>query len=196
MVTGQRTLVHVRVLLAALLALALYAAALSDSQTVRHKLNLLEHGKPPAGTHIALSDAELRAWIHDEAPYWAAFGATNLRFALGQGRATASGDVDFLKAHRAATGQDANWLLKNLFNGTRPVSVTARFTSAGGKGRVDLERVEVNGVAIDGAALDYLIQDYVKPNFPETLVSEWFPMDYRIDHFSVAPSAVTVVIGK
>ena len=185
-----------RVPLAALLALTLYPAALSDSQTARQKLNLLEHGKPPAGTRISLSDTELRASIRDEASYWASFGASNLRFTLGQGRATASGDVDFLQAHKAATGQDANWLLKNLFSATRPVSVTARFSSADGKGRVDLERVEVNGVAVDGAALDYLIQAYVKPNFPETLVSAWFPMDYRIHHFTVAPSGITLVIGK
>lgn len=200
MVAGQRKLMLVRVLLSALFGLVLCGATDDvrppDARSAHDKIRVLRTGKPPAGTRILLSGSELRAWVQDEAAYWASFGATNLRFTLGQGRATAVGDINFLKAHKAATGQEANWLLKNLFSGTRPISVTARFSSAGGKGRVDVERVEVNGISVEGVALDYLIQDYVKPNFPDARVSEWFPMDFRVDHFTVAPSGVTVVIGK
>lgn len=195
----------VRVLLSALFASVLFALVLCgapdslpspDARSAHDKIRVLRTGKPAAGTKITLTGPELRAWVQDEAAYWASYGATNLRFTLAPGRATASGDINFLKAHKAATGQEANWLLRNLFSGTRPVSVTARFSSAGGKGRVDVERVEVNGIAVDGVALDYLIQDYVKPNFPDARVSEWFPMDFRVDHFTVLPSGVTIVIGK
>ena len=195
MVAGQRKLVVMRVLAVALFTLLL-SGATDDARSAHDKLHVLQHGHPPAGTRISLNNAELRAWVKDEAAYWASFGATNLRFNLGPNRATGTADIDFLKARKAATGQDAGWLLKNLFSGTRPVSVTARFSSEGGRGRVDLERVEVNGVAVDGLALDYLIQDYVKPNFPEARVSEWFPLDYRIERFSVNPTGVTAVIGK
>lgn len=195
MVSGQRKLVHVRLLAVALLTLLLSGAA-DDARSAHEKLNALQHSHLPAGTRVSLSEAELRAWVRDEAPYWGSFGITNLRFTLGPNRATGTADVDFLKARKAATGEDAGWLMKNLFSGRRPVSVTARFSSAGGKGRVDVERVEVNGVAIDGLALDYLIQDYVKPNFPDARVSEWFPLDSRIERFSVNPAGVAAVIGK
>ncbi len=42
--------------------------------------------------------------------------------------------------------------MKNLFAGERPVMVTARFSSANGKARVDVERVEISGVPIQGSA--------------------------------------------
>ena len=163
---------------------------------MQDKLNLLQHGHPPAGSRITITAAELRNWLRDDQAFWAAYGATNVRLTLSSGRATAFADIDFLKARKATTGEDAGWLLRNLFSGRKPVSVTARFSSMDGRARVDVERVEVNGIPVEGPALDLLIQDFVKPNFPDARVSEWFRMDYRVDHFTVVTGGVTVHIGK
>lgn len=180
-----------RISVAVLFGFVLYAAS-----SPHEKLHRLQYGKPPVGTRIALSSTELKAWVQDEALVWAGYGASNIRFTLGSGRATGYADVDFLKARKAATGQDAGWLVRNLFSGKKPMEVTVRFSSARGRGRVDLERVEVNGIAVTGPALDYLIQDFVRPIFPDARVGEWFPMDFRIDHFTVSPGGVMIAIGK
>lgn len=187
-----------RVLATILIGFVLYcAAAVPDPGRSAHdKLHVLQYGKPPSGTRITLSNAELQAWVVDEGPYWASYGATNLRFTLGAARATVSADIDFLKARKAATGQDAGWLLRNLFSGKKPVAVTVRFASRAGQGKVDVERVEINGIAVQGPALDLLIKDVVLPNFPEAKVGEWFPLEFRVERFSVTPGGVSIAIGK
>ena len=74
--------------------------------------------------------------------------------------------------------------------------VTARFQSQDGKARVDVERVEISGVAIEGVALDFAIDAFVRPVFPYAVVSEWFPLKYNVDRFTVNPSGVSVFIGR
>jgi len=186
----------VRSVIAVVLATAALSATTNDAQSAHAKFYLIQHGKPAPGARISLSNNELSAWIRDESAYWASYGATNLRFDLAPGAATVYADIDFLRARKAATGEAPGWLLRNLFSGKKPVVVNARFASANGKGKVDVDRVEVNGVAVEGAALDMLIQDYVKPNFPEAKVAEWFPLEFRVNRFTVSPGGVTVVIGK
>jgi hypothetical protein len=189
MLAGQRKLVGVRVLAAALFAFLLFGA-------VEDKLRLIQSGHPPAGTRIVLSPGEIRQWLHNDEAFWAKWGVTNIRLDLGTGRATAFADIDFLKARKTATGQDSNWLLRNLFSGKKPIAVTARFASMGGRGRVDIERLEVNRIPIQGPALELLMEDFVRPHFPEAKVGEWFRMDYRVESFSVAPTGVAIRIGK
>ena len=190
---GAAKLVLVRIAcLTGFFALLLCAAPAS----LHDKLNLIQNGRQPAGSQVVLTAPELLRWLAEDQAYWAAYGATNIRFTLASGRATAFADIDFLKARKAATGEDAGWIARNLFSGRKPVAVTARFSSLAGRARVDVERVEVNGIPVEGPALNYLVQDIVRPNFPDAHVSEWFPMLYRIDHFTVASSGVTIYIGK
>jgi hypothetical protein len=85
--------------------------------------------------------------------------------------------------------------MKNLFAGEHPVTVTARFESANGRARVDVERVEISGVAIEGRALDFVIAQYVRPTFPDVKVNEWFPLRFGVDRFAVAPGGLTVLMA-
>ncbi|MCU1327312.1 MAG: hypothetical protein JWN34_2682 [Bryobacterales bacterium] len=194
MVAAQRKLVVVRVLAAAILSLLLYDVALTGS--AQDKFRLIQSGQPRAGARIVITPAELRQWLRDEDASWEAYGVSNIRLNLGTARATAYADVDFLKARKATTGQDAGWLLRNLFSGRKPIAVTARFTSANGRGRVDIERLEVSGIPVEGAALGLIVDEFVKPSFPDAKVGEWFSMDYRIERFAVTPAGVIVTIGK
>jgi hypothetical protein len=119
-----------------------------------------------------------------------------VRIELGDGRATGYATVDFLKIRRAATGDEAGWLLKNLFAGERPVVVAARFASEQGRARVDVERVEISGIAIEGHALEFVIEDYLRPTFPDVLVNEWFGLRFGIAKFTVTRTGVTVTMGR
>ncbi len=171
-------------------------AAVIDPQSVRRKIDLLEHGHPPTGTRLLFSSGELNAWILDEARARVPRGARNLRLELGTNRATGYADIDFLKLRQATTGEAPGWLLKNLFSGERPVKVMARFQSGKGKARVDVERVEVSGIAIEGPALDFLIESFVRPTFPYAFVSEWFELQYGVDRVAVTPAAVSLFIRR
>ncbi len=153
------------------------------------KFAQIESNRLKPGTRIVMTRAEWNAWIAGELPP----GVRNAKVDLGSNRITASADIDFLKADRAA-GNSPNWFLSSILQGERPVTVTVRLQSSVGRARVDVERLQVAGVAIEGRALDFLIQQYVIPNYPDARVSQWFPLRYRIDRLEIQPGVVTVVI--
>jgi hypothetical protein len=173
-----------------------WAAGIHEAQSARLKFDAIETGKAAPGSRIVFSAAELNAWLADAAKTYVPEGARNVRMVLGASRATGYADIDFVRLRQAATGESAGWLMKNLFSGERPVRVTARFESRNGEARVTVERVEISGVAIEGAALDFAIDAFVRPEFPNAVVSEWFPLRYNVDHFTVNPSGVVVFIRR
>ena len=172
------------------------SATLAESDSAYRKLERIQAGRLAPGTRIQFSPAELNAWLNREAKQRAPQGVRNLRFVLANGSATGYADIDFLKLHQAATGELPGWLAKNLFGGSRPVSVTARFQSRAGQARVDVERVEISGVAIEGRMLDFLVADFLRPEFPDAQVSQWFRLRYGVDHFTVGPRGVIVAVTR
>ncbi len=175
---------------------SLTAAPPTDSESALKKLTAIEMGTLKPGSRVNFTRGEVDAWLKDEAKARVPQGARNIKLQLGANRATGTLDIDFLKIQQAATKTDPGWFMKNLFAGEHPVTVTARFESAGGKARVDVERVEISGVPIEGRALDFVIAQYVRPTFPDVKVDEWFPLNYGVDHVVMTPAAVTVFMGN
>ncbi len=176
-------------------AVAGLASETSDADSAFRKLAAIEAGTAAPGTRIVFTPAEVNAWIRAEAKARVPQGVRDVRIELGDGRATGHATIDFLKIRQAATGEEAGWLLKNLFAGERPVVVTARFVSEHGRARVDVERVEISGIAIEGHMLDFVIEDYLRPTFPDVVVNEWFGLRFGIERFTVTRGGVTVVMG-
>ena len=176
--------------------LLLLPAAPSTADIAHQKFARIGTGTLAAGTRVDLTATELSAWAADEARLYAPGAARNIRLELTDGGATGSLLVDFLKLRQAATGEPPGWLLKNLFAGERPVTVTAHFESRNRRARVDVERVEVSGVPIEGQALDFLIQNFLRPTFPDVKVDQWFDLGFRMDRFTVSPAGASVFIGK
>ncbi len=170
-------------------------ASTADVQSAFQKLGAIESGAAKPGTRVAFTRPEIDAWIVDEARSHVPQGLTGARLELSQGRIVGHAVIDFLKVHQAAGGSDPGWLIKSLFAGERPVSVTARFQSANGRARADVERVEISGVPIEGRALDFVIENYVKPTFPDVKVNEWFPLHFGVDRFTIAPNGVVVTMA-
>ena len=179
----------------ALLAMAgALAASVADSQSAFRKLGAIETGAVKPGSRVSFSRPEIDSWLQDEAKARVPQGVRGLRLDLQDNRVTGYANIDFLKLRQASDASDPGWLIRSLFAGERPVVVTARFSSANGKARVDVERVEISGVAIQGAALDFVIANYVRPTFPDVKVNEPFALQYRVERFTVAPPGVTVII--
>ena len=174
----------------------LFPASVPDSISAFQKLSAIEAGSAGRGARISFSPSELNAWMREEAKSRAPQGVRNLRLDLTPGGATGYADIDFLKVRQAATGEQAGWLMRNLFAGERPVVVKARFESQNGRARVEVERVEISGVAVEGRTLDFVVENYVRPTFPDVKVNEWFGLRYGIDHFTVAQAGVTVVMRR
>jgi hypothetical protein len=109
--------------------------------------------------------------------------------------ATGTAMINFAQLERSQ-GKQPGWLMSKFLEGERPVVVTARIRSAGGRATVDVQRVEISGIAIDGKTLDFLIQNFLLAMYPDAVVGRPFELGHRIDRLNITPSAVGVVIGR
>lgn len=174
------------------LSAATAAAAYDDYLSAKQKVDQIESGQLKAGTRVEISPPELNAYLAREAPN----GVRDPKIQLvAPGVASGSALVDFNKLQRAQ-GQQPGWLMTKLLEGERPVSVTARIHSAGGRATVDVEKVQISGITIDGRTLDFLIQNVVIPQYPDVMVGRPFELGYHINKLDVRPAAVGVVIGR
>jgi hypothetical protein len=164
-------------------------------QSAFQKLGAIESGVARPGARVSFTKGEIDAWVVDEAHSHVPQGVRGVRLDLSAGRVIGYATIDFLKVRQAAGGADPGWLIKSIFAGERPVAVTARFQSANGRARADVEKVEISGVPIEGRALDFVIENYVKPTFPDVKVNQWFPLNYGVDRFTIAPKGVDVLMA-
>ena len=155
------------------------------------KFRQIESDKLRAGTRLTLTPREIEAWVSREAPS----GVRNPRLELQSGVAKGNALIDFGKVRRAQ-GYQPGWLMSKLLDGERPVAVTARIRSGGGKATVDVQSVEVSGLTIDGKTLDFLIQNFLLAMYPDAVVGRPFELGHRIDRLEIQPGSVGVVIGK
>jgi len=168
------------------------AAAYTDYASAKRKLDLIGSDRLQPGARVELTDLELNAYAQHEAPP----GVRDPRLEIAaSGLATGSAVVDFNRLQRAQ-GHPPGWLMTKLLEGERPISVTARVTSANGQARVDVERVTVSGMEIDGRTLDFLIHNFLLAVYPDAAVDRPFELSHHIDRLEVRPRGVNVVIGR
>jgi hypothetical protein len=175
----------------AVLATAGILAAVDHYAVAQQKLGQIESGKLKAGARVTFTPVEIGAYVAKEAPD----GIRNPRLELQSGVAKGSALVDFGKVRRAQ-GYQPGWLMAKLLDGERPVNVTAKISSGGGKARVDVQSVEISGMTVDGQMLDFLIRNFLLAMYPDAAVNRPFELGSRIDRLEVQPGAVAVVIGK
>jgi hypothetical protein len=169
----------------------LTAAADSDYNSAKRKLDSIELDHVRPGARILLSYAELNAYATQEAPP----GVRNPKLSVtSPGVATGTALIDFGKLERS-TGAKPGWLMAKLLDGERPVTVTAHIETANGHGTVEVNRVEISGLAIDGRTLDFLIQNILLPLYPDAVVGKPFALGHNVDRITVVPAGVTVAIA-
>jgi hypothetical protein len=174
---------------------ALLTGAYSEYVQAKGKLDQIAKERLSAGAHVSLTPKELNAYAEHEVKRVAPDGIRNPRLELGSGVATGTAMIDFAKV-RTAQGNPPGWFMSRLLSGEHAVSVTARFQSAGGKARVDVQRVEVSGIPIEGQVLDWMIDNYLRPRYPEAKIGQPFELGHRVDRVEVKPSGVNVHIGR
>ena len=114
---------------------------------------------------------------------------------VSPGVAEGSALIDFAQVQRSR-GEAPGWIMSHLLEGQRPVQVTARIRSGGGRATVDVLSVTVSGVTVNGSTLDFMIRHFLLPLYPDAAVGKPFELTDHIDRIDVQPSGVTVVIGR
>lgn len=168
------------------------AAAVTEYVSAKQKFDSIERDRLQPGSRVVLSYPELTAWAEKEAPR----GVRNPKLRVTEREVvTGTALIDFGKVQRSQ-GHEPGWLMSKFLDGERPVSVTARVRSSGGRATVDVQRVEISGITIDGRTLDFLIQNFLLAMYPDAIVGRPFELGHRIERVDVAPAAVGVVIGR
>jgi hypothetical protein len=178
----------------AMAALLLPAAdPLYDS--ARRKLDMIEDGRATRGSIVNFPAAEVNAWARVKVPEIVPEGMRDVRVELGANTATGYAIVDFLKM-RQAQGADTGWFLSKLIEGERPLRVTVRIESAGGRCTVFLTRVDLSNVTASQTVLDFLVKAFFMPLYPDAKIDEPFDLDYNMERIELRPGVARVVIKK
>ncbi len=176
----------------ALAAVAPLCATDANVERALTKLDLIESGRAKRGSAIVFTPAEMNAWARTRVPAMYQ-GIRDPSVELGSGAAGGSAFVDFLKL-RQGEGLPTNSLLARLIEGERPLKVSIRFESAGGRATAYLTRLELSGVAITGTALDFLVNQFFLHLFPDAKVNRPFDLPDNIDRIDIRPDGVHVTI--
>jgi len=181
----------------ALIVLLAGAAALSAADplaaNVTRRLDLIESGKAKPGAVFRFTPAELNAWVRAKAPAIVSDGFREPRLQLGNGTASASAHIDFLKVRHAA-GVETNWLVAKLIQGEKLVTARATIQSAHGRATVHIVRVEIGGLAVTGAPLDFLVQNFLLPFYPDAKIDQPFDLAGKVDRIVITPAEASVYI--
>jgi hypothetical protein len=162
---------------------------------VSRKLDLIQSGQAKAGSVFRFTPAELNAWVRVKAPAIVPDGFRQPRLVLGNGEATASALIDFLKV-RNASGIQTNFLVAKLIQGEKLVTARASIQSAHGEATVHLLRVEIGGLAVTGAPLDFLVQNFLLPFYPDATIDQPFALADNVERIEVTPAEARVYMRR
>jgi hypothetical protein len=162
---------------------------------VTRKLDVIQSGQAKPGAVVRFTQGELNAWVRVKAPAIVQDGFREPRLVLGNGQASASALIDFLKV-RHASGLETNWLVSKLIQGEKLVKVTASIQSAHGRATVHLLQVEIGGLEVKGAPLDFLVQNFFLPFYPDAEIDEPFDLADKVDRIEVTPAEALVYMRR
>lgn len=182
-----------RLLVLAVASLALRAAD-PNLDSANAKLDRIDEGRAKPGESIFFTLAEINAWARDGVPIAVPQGVRDPKVELGNGTGTGSVMADFVKVEQSRGGTPG--LIANMFAGERPLKVSLRVESAGGKCTVYVTRVEIGGSSVEGNLLDLLIRTFFKPLFPDAKVNEPFEIGYNVDRIELRPDGIRVTMKK
>lgn len=163
-------------------------------ESANAKLDKLESGQTRPGETIMLTPAEINAWVAVKVPEAIPQGIRDTHIELGTDTATASAMVDFPKIQESR-GKPVGWAMA-MFQGERPLKISVRVASSGGKITVFLTRVEMSGIGVEGTALDFLIKSFFLPLYPDAKIGEPVDLEFNIDHVQIRPDALRITVKK
>jgi hypothetical protein len=169
------------------------AAADPLYESAERKLDGIESGQAKPGSVVVFTSDEINAWARVKVPEIVPEGIREPRVELDAGSASGYALIDFLKMRQGA-GASTNWLISRLIEGERPVKVSVRLSSGGGRCTVELTRVEISNVAVNAGVLDFLIKTFFMPLYPDAKIGESFELGYNLDRIELSSGQVKVTV--
>jgi len=184
-----------RVLLFFALASVILAAANPDYDSAEAKLDRIANYQLKPGETVVFKPREINAWARVVVPENVPEGIRDPRVELGTGTANGLAYVDLLKM-RQGQGKPVNPLIGRLIEGERPLKISVRLESGGGRCTVYLTRVELGDVSAEGMVLDFLVKTFFLPLFPSAKIGEPFDLGWNIDRVEIRPDGIRVTAKK
>jgi len=164
-------------------------------ESAQRKLDLISSGKAKPGSTIVFTLAEINAWAQVSVPATVPQGIRDERVELGTGTGSGYALVDLLKM-RQAKGQDSGWFMTKMLEGERPLKVSIRLESGGGRCTVYLSEVVLGGVVANGSLLDYMVHTFFLPLYPMAKIDQPFDLDFNMDRIDIRPDAIRVTMKR
>ncbi len=180
------------------LALSAIVAGAEDrlAAAAQQKLDRIGDEVAKPGSTVTFSPAEVNAWVRDQIPEnFPNGGVRATRIEFGEGTVESFALVDFRKVAEA-DGEQVNPVLGRLIEGERPLKVSLRVVSSGGRATFYLTSLELSGVTITGSLLDLLVQTFFLTAHPDAKINEPLELPYHLERIAVSPKGVRVVIAK
>lgn len=178
-----------------LVAPALQLAAVTPGESARMKIDRFYNGTLKPGEVIVFSPDEINAWVRYKVPTVVPEGVRNPHLELGTDTVTASALVDFVKM-REGLKESVNPLFAAFLEGERPLRISVRLSSGGGRCTVYLTRVELGGAVAEGAVLDFLLKTFFTPMFPDAKIGQPFELDFNMERIDIRPAGARITIKK
>jgi len=170
-------------------------AAEADYESAEAKLASIADYQLRRGATVLFTPREIDAWVRTAVPEYVPEGIRDEHLEVGTDTATGTAVVDFLRI-RQAQGTATNPLLAKMLEGERPLSVSARLESGGGRCTIYLTRVEIGGILIEGPVLDFLVRTFSLPLFPDAKSDEPFDLGYDMERIELRPDGIRVFMRK
>jgi len=178
----------------AVLALALHAED-PGAARVRAKLDLISDEVARPASTVVFPPADVNAWVREELAKSVPMGIRDSLVTFGTDTLELSAIIDIRKIAEK-DGKQLNSMVAKLLEGERPVHMSLRTESAGGRLTVFVTSVEISGLPVSGIVLDLLVRAVLHPLFPKAKVDEAFDLQYRMERLSVLPSGIQVLIKQ
>jgi len=133
-----------------------WADADALAETVARVERRLVAGKPASRQTIVVTERQLNSWVNLTLASRIPEGLSGLVVGLQKDRVVARGTLD-LDRVKSKVPPGAGTSLLAFLSGAVPVELRGRFSSADGKGRVEVEEAQVAGISLPPAILAQIV---------------------------------------
>ncbi len=183
-------------LAAVALPAALAAASLTPqaSRSAAEKFGRIASEQLSPGAVVAFTEDEVNSYLRYDYAAEIPAGISQPSFRFEPDRIVGKAVVDFLE-WQIERGASPGLLLRWLLRGKRPVEAAARYTSADGWGRADVEWARIGGMTLSGEAVHFLIEHLVRPRYPPAVAGQKHPLGHNLRQVRFERGRAVLVFG-
>ncbi len=163
------------------------------SETVARVENRLSAGKPASRQTIVVTERQLNSWVNLSLAAKIPEGVSGFELGLQKDRLLARGPLD-LDRVKSKVPPGAGTGLLAFLSGSVPVELRGRFSSADGKGKVEVEEALVAGISLPPAVVAQIVSQSTRTaNRPQGFdILSPFPLPFTARRVRLEPGRALV----